>query len=837
MHHGAVVVTPNNRLSNQLLSEYYAYSPSFASNPIILKKPRCIPYQAFLKQLFQQIRHQYTHLTHPMVLSSTQQRQLWRYILDQQSQYPCNDGLLNAIQDAWARCQHWNISADHPDFLHKHQTKQFQQWQHLFQDMLDERHALTEEQLVNYIVNYDIAKTADNIIWVCFDSYTPQQLALQTALELQNYQQYHYDLAEKTTLTYHYPAQDQADEYQQMILWAKSRLAAGDQHIALIIPDLKSQASTLQRLLQRHFSHNQYNMSLGKKLTQFPLIAHALQWLQLDKDRLSNHQMRLLLHSPFIIAGKTEFLARSDVLQQSNLLRERLIPFNLFTQTLQTKSPLLVNALQQLDDYPEQASALEWINHFKQRLTHLGFPGENVLDSASYQCFQRLLALFDEFLEYGVITSTMDSKQALEALCDLAKNTVFQLKQPSTPIVVLGLLEASGCTFDSIWITGLTDQCLPQKTNLSAFIPIELQRKLLMPHATVERELQLATQLLQRLQHACESIVMSYPRLTSDMPNLPSPLVPDTALFKPFDTLKSTDTSALITQNESYVFPLLPDEQVRGGTTLLANQAKCPFRAFAAHRLHANAPQDISEGLDASERGQIVHRIMELLWQQLGSQEKLISLTAEALNQYLEPIIVATLKPYAETKSISFSPIIQGIEFQRLKHLIELALEWEKQRPEFVVDALEHTFTTQLAGLDFQVRVDRLDKIKTDDNQDSKIVIDYKSNLPSSKPWNEERPESPQLLLYALLDEHINTLLFIQFKTGQFKCSGLSEEAMPIKGIQALKKDEQWAAYQQQWHEQLGTLAQEFKTGQCIPQPNKTSTCSQCSFQNLCRIS
>ena len=174
---------------------------------------------------------------------------------------------------------------------------------------------------------------------------------------------------------------------------------------------------------------------------------------------------------------------------------------------------------------------------------------------------------------------------------------------------------------------------------------------------------------------------------------------------------------------------------------------------------------------------------------------------------------------------------MQEIEYSRLKRLVLACLSWEKQRPPFTIAALEQSYSLNLAGLEIKVRVDRLDKV-----EDKTWVIDYKSTLPTSKPWNEERPQEPQLLLYALLNEEINTLLLMQIKTGKIVCSGLSETKSDIKGISCLKKEENWQETRAYWQEQLSSLAQEILTGYCPPQPVTTSICSYCDFKNLCRI-
>lgn len=828
MKQGATVITPNNRLSNQLLHDYYLQQGANVED-----KPNCMPYQAFISHLYTLARHLHPYVQHPVLLSNLQQRHLWQQILTNQSDYPCNEGLLHEIQDAWARCQQWQIDINAPVFTYTPQTHQFQKWHNQLQRKLTSLDAITSEQLVNQLMLYKDIFNASTIIWGCFDDYTPQQRLLQKKYDEQGCVQHFYDLAPKPLTAQRYGAHDRQDEYLQLIDWLKRRLSAGEERIGVVVPDLQTQHLSLQRLIQRHIPPNKFNISLGKSLTDYPLVTHALTWLRLDKNIVSNHHARLLLHSPYLSGAKHELTLRSQAMHESKILQETDIPFNVLLEEFEQVAPKLANILNSLVDYPEQATPQEWMIIFKTRLTTLGFPGDYPLNSSAYQCFQCFIGLFDELLQLTLICPLMTAQAALDALQNAAQSTVFQIRKATTPIQIQGLLEASGCTFDSVWVCGLTDQCLPQKTNLSAFIPLDIQRDHHMPHAVSAREYLLAQQLLQRLQHGSQQSVFSYPRITGDIPNMPSPLItslPAMELGEP-PLITPTDT-LLVRREEAYALPLLPSEVASGGTSLLANQAKCPFRAFAAHRLHAKPELKLSTGPDLSERGQILHRIMELLWQHLGSQKKLNETTRDVLNKLIETTILNALKPLIQSRHLSFSPLVQAVELARLQRLVMASLEWEKQRPAFIVEAIEQTFNINLAGIDFRVRIDRLDKLESD----NKWVIDYKTSIPIAKPWNEERPEAPQLLLYALLDEQINALLFVQLKAGRLTCSGLSEETMPVRGISNLKKNEHWGDHRKQWQQQLTLLAEEFKVGYCPPQPSRCSTCEQCEFQNLCRI-
>jgi len=425
----------------------------------------------------------------------------------------------------------------------------------------------------------------------------------------------------------------------------------------------------------------------------------------------------------------------------------------------------------------------------------------------------------------------MTLNEALVAFIDLLEQTIFQPQKTNALIQVSGLLEASGCEFDSLWVMGITDHCLPQKTRLSAFIPPQLQRELFFPHSIPARELHFAQQTLQRLHKGSPDTVFSYARLEGDNPNLPSSLIVAFPPYQPLTARTSNNNYSLIPFPDSYLIPIQPNELISGGTALLANQAKCPFKAFSEHRLKAKAQNPGADGLDNREKGQLIHKVMELLWRNLGSQAVLIGLDEAALEQHIDKAIHLALAPLQQIHPDSFPPLVQQVEYQRLQRLVLCSLEWEKQRPPFTIKALEESYTIDIAGLNLKVRVDRLDEVAN-----KKWVIDYKSSLPAAKPWNEDRPTEPQLLLYALLDEQINTLILMQLKTGKMFCNGLSEEDHSIHGISRLKKEETWANSRSTWQQQLTQLAEEFLQGHCVPQPVSAALCLHCDFQNLCRF-
>ncbi len=823
---GATVITPNNRLSEQLFRQFLQ-----AKQQKTHAKPACFAYPSFLRESFKALTQETPNEKHPRLLTDAHLQALWRKLLAPEESLDTHQNLLNAIHQAFVVCENWNITFPNPEFQLTPQTMQFERLRLKLSDALKKLHAITESELGRYLTTHLKTPKTERILWVCFDDYTPRQLELQAHFTKLGITQEHIELEGTEAQSYQCIAHDKNDEYARLVSFIKAALQNKTKRIGIIVPNLNQEAPQLNRYLKRHLEDKLFSFSLGKPLADYPLIAHALQWLKLGLFEIGHHEAKLLLNSPYLKGAQEEFYQRANALQTTPLLQERVIPLKNLKYALAQKTPLLVEALTNLTPYPKEAGPRVWAKLFINRLNELGFPGEQSLNSVQYQCFERFTGLFDEFITLSVIHPSMTVKVALEAFQDLAKRCIFQPEKADTPVSILGLLEASGSAFDAIWMCSATHQNLPSKSHLNAFIPVSLQREANMPHAHMKREHMLAEKRIERFKNACQTLVFSYPALLNDIPALPSPLIADLPEYTHATTAKAHKT-ALLHSEESYQLPLTDFDSKTGGSARLADQALCPFRAFAAHRLYATEIPDSTDGLDASLRGQIIHQILEELWRLLGSQKALLATTTEALDTKIEKAIQKALSPLKGNKPHSFPKLMQTVESKRLKRLVHAALSWDKARAPFKIDALEKQFQLHLGELEFQVRLDRLDALASGE----KWLIDYKSRIPSPLPFDEERPEAPQLLLYALLDTSIKGLLFIELKKGQVACRGFAKEDHGTQGVKTLKEAETWLEYQQYWHKRLTALADEFYRGYNPPMPKKSSTCQTCRFHSLCRI-
>jgi len=132
------------------------------------------------------------------------------------------------------------------------------------------------------------------------------------------------------------------------------------------------------------------------------------------------------------------------------------------------------------------------------------------------------------------------------------------------------------------------------------------------------------------------------------------------------------------------------------------------------------------------------------------------------------------------------------------------------------------------------VRIDRVDRLA----DGTRVLIDYKTGL-ASADWRGERPDNPQLPIYALLRPQ--ALMAVAYgKVNASECCFVAEaerpgifkprgQKSPLEGMPNL------AALIQVWSERIERLAGEFAAGRAEVAPTLRA-CSTCKLQGLCRV-
>jgi ATP-dependent helicase/nuclease subunit B len=645
--------------------------------------------------------------------------------------------------------------------------------------------------------------------------------------------------------------------------WVRAQaLADPDARIGVIVPALAARRADLMRIfdqvlcpsldsLQSTSAPRPYNLSLGQPLTDYGLIRCALQLLQLGIGGLDLAAAGSLLCSPYW--GDAD--ARSDRANLDRLLREQG-HLHLDAAILQAMRGDLFREHQMPLSAQRRAEPAQWAERFVSWLDAAGWPGARALDSVEFQTLDAWRELLAAFGALGEVLGPVPASAALAQLSRLAVERVFQPQTPPVNIQVLGALEAVGLDFDALWVLGLDDESWPSAGRPNPFIPFELQRRRGMPHASTAQELDWAERTTQRWRCAAAEVVFSWPASDGDRPLSPSPLIQMEAARAealalqawPLHWHTARRAARLDTIGDAYAPSPDLSQALPGGSRLLADQATCPFRAFAIHRLGARALEVPGYGPTAIDRGVLAHRVLESLWQRWRTHSALIALDDAALAQAIAAVVDDEIERIATRAPQRFAPVLRRLEAERLCALLREWLEIERTRPAFTVECLEgrsldgegpgealHRF----GDLQLRLRPDRIDRL--DDGR--RLVIDYKTGIGRKPPWRDARPEEPQLLLYALTEADIEGMAYARLRAGSIGFDGIGASDDLAPKIKAYSDDRDtrdassWDALMGRWRGELQTITTEVARGLASVTPkHPRQSCRDCDLHALCRI-
>jgi probable DNA repair protein len=491
----------------------------------------------------------------------------------------------------------------------------------------------------------------------------------------------------------------------------------------------------------------------------------------------------------------------------------------------------------------EVRSPSDWARAFGDALALLGFPGERPLDSAEYQTLKKWHEVLAGFAGLDRVAARMGFAEALGRLQRMAADAVFEPEAPDRPIQVLGVLEAAGMVFDHLWVVGLSDEDWPMPPRANPFLPLRVQSQAGVPGASPASALQLAERRTEEWLSGAAEVVLSHPRREADRDLAPSPLIariPERALEIPGHATwrDAIQRAAKLERFADLRAPGPPTAYpTRGGAALLKNQAACPFRAFARHRLGAAGIESPHAGLDARERGTLVHRTLAAAWKALGTKRALTALNETELRALLASAAAGAIAGERHRRPDTLSGRFAAIEQARLVRLATAWLGCERSREDFGVLRVEDRRTVRIGPLALDLRLDRVDE--TADG--TRIVIDYKTGKASIADIVEPRPDEPQLPLYVVgAEPGAAAAAFAQVSADAMRFVGLAREEGLLPGVETAGEagaapswDEQIAA----WRATLEGLAREFASGHAPVAPKRRpDTCRECDLHPLCRV-
>ncbi|MGH8688648.1 MAG: PD-(D/E)XK nuclease family protein [Burkholderiales bacterium] len=838
------VVTPNLRLSRELAREFDAMQA--AKGLPVWETADILPFGAFVERLYEDALYSDLAAKLPLLLTAAQEEALWEAQI-RASRW--GEALLSTASAArgaaraWALAQAWRIAGALGKFPGNEDAEAFAEWARGHaKRCADENLAdgATLPDAVAPLLVLDALRKPKLLVAYAFDAIAPQQrdfldACAKAGIELMTCGPDR-TVGQRPTLRAFPSAKEELDAAAR---WARARLEGGASRIGVVVPQLGLRRKEVVRVFARTLDpgHNlpgaprralPFNVSLGAPLAEYPLVHAALSLLELASQDIDFEQASRLIRSPYI-AGASSEMARRSLLDAS--LR-RVAPAKLGLGKLISliqRAPALRQTLEKLYsvERPTANSPHDWARHFTDLLAAAGFPGRE-LDSEEYQAQAKWNATLAEFAKLERVQPRLSQRQALARLRGCAE-VLFQPETPDAPIQVLGILESLGLEFDGLWVSGLTDDEWPLRARPDPFLPPALQRKAGIPEASAEATLARCRRITQEWSAAAGEVIFSWPAHEEDRSLIGTPLVSGISptageIPEIYEKPRYRDEIFARRGTEASVddhAPVLATRSPKGGTRILSDQSACPFRAFAHHRLDSKELEEPAEGLDARARGLLLHTLMKALWEELKG--------SAGLEGDVEPAIAKAAK-----RAVAEAELGAPMAVLEERRLAKLAREWlvvERARDPFTVVAAEERRELAVAGLVLSGRIDRLDRLESGGH----ALIDYKTGNPTPNQWLGERPEDPQLPLYAVnAPEPVSVVAFAKLKTGGMRYMGFSRAKDAIPKV---KQAENWETLVAGWKAELETLGAGFAGGDARVDPKKgLATCRYCDLQTLCRV-
>ena len=481
-----------------------------------------------------------------------------------------------------------------------------------------------------------------------------------------------------------------------------------------------------------------------------------------------------------------------------------------------------------------------------QQIAEYPAPGRRRL-AAEAGAVDELRELLGGLSALDAILGRVDRGEALRQLRRQCRDRNFRAQRRNPPRVEIGGLdEALAGAVDGLWVIGLNEGAWPPAPRPNPILPAELQRRAGIPAARADSLADAARETQALWRASAPEVVFSWSQAEGEKALRPSPLLAGIAVESSSASPSPPAAAAALEMIADSRAPELgADEEIHGGTGLLAAQAACPAWAFHQYRLGAAVLPAPTLGLDALARGSLLHAALEAFWVGRGLAE-LLAMGPELRAAEIARVVGLALADHERAAVEPLSPRLRALEARRLAELLAGWLDIEATRPPFRVLAREERHRLDIEGLPVSVVVDRVDELG-----DGRLaIIDYKSGRGDrSASWNAERILEPQLPIYAALafpDREVAAVALARVTREEPAFLGVAADEGLLPGVKPLDGQRRrydadrfpdWAALRALWAERLREVAREVKEGTAAVVFRNEADLKYCEVKPLLRLS
>jgi ATP-dependent helicase/nuclease subunit B len=638
--------------------------------------------------------------------------------------------------------------------------------------------------------------------------------------------------------------------------WCLARLRADPTaRLLLVVPDLGRRRIHLDRVLretlepascfERAVAPQAFGFEGGAPLAEYALPAAALDLLALLNRPVTVRTAVAVLEARFWSEASRPGRARAarwlrarqaGDLDLADVLRA-LAAACAGDPHCEAIATCLRDARQRLP--ATRLDAAGWAAEFAVALETLGWPGRGIADTAGQQALDGWRALLQQFADLAGALGACTAVRAADVLAGMARREPFAPVGADYPVLVTASIDDPVVRYDGIRVCGLQAEVWPPAARLDPYVPWALQRRAAIPAATPAGCLQRAREAMAAWRRSAAEVCLSSARRDDDTELAPSPLLAawparavDPAVPTLVERLRTLAPAALSPWTDPRGAPWPGGRALPKGVRALDLQNRCPFRAYAEIRLGAEEPRVPQPGVSGIERGEYLHRVLELTWAGIGDSTALAGLDDARRRQQVEGAAEAALALFARPGRPAVDERSVARERERAVEVVLGLLELEARRAPFRVLGREWELETRVAGATIRLRIDRVDAYV-----DGRLaILDYKSGAARPLDWLGERADPVQLFTYALALQAAQAGPIAALGNVHLVRRGKVFSAM--SEIDALlpqaKVAFDWAPLLRQWGAQVERLAADFLRGEARVDP-LADACKRCHLPGACR--
>jgi ATP-dependent helicase/nuclease subunit B len=868
---GYTILAPNSELATAVFAALERAHRD--RGEAVWPTPKVLDFATWLRQ--QYAYRQLQNADSPRCLTELEERELWRSVIEAEERgrdFLDPAAAARAARRARRAIQEYGIPLRAIDRELSEESEAFLKWNQAFDERCRALQCISADALLDRV-----AAPQSALAWIESPAWRPvarqwlagnglllmpEQIPAPQAAEQQR------PRASPLPWPSRVGAASPAAELSALASWAQFNLQADARFRAWVcIPDLNQRRAEVvdamdAALARQRFSLRYaptaapYAVAGGTSLAGFAPVRIALETLTVSMGAVSFPRFSVLLRTPEMQATPADASAAAalDVALRSRAPSEADIDtwLGIAERVARTENLGPVAAVQRLRAVRRALTGLRnterishWVSAWITALEAGPWAERSRWSSMEYQAAERFRELLAEMATAEFLFGSISPESALRALKRASHDTAFQPQTGVPAIWVSGQLIDPWVNYTGIWVTRCSDEYWPPRVEPIALLPVRLQREYGVIAAAAETQLNLAIDLQRRWRARALQCVFSFADPGDGRSSAASPLLPPNTLMPPERdwTLPSAAPQPhwralldaappLESLSDESAPPFAADERTRGVSTLKA-QSRCAFRGFAETRLAAKAMEQPVPGFNERERGDLVHHALEQVWSVLRNSDELQLLSPGAQRQLLEQAAVGAIALISERRDPG--PRWRARERARLSHLLALWLDVERKRAPFAVEYLEQgAQVAQFAGLNFTVRIDRVDRL----TDGARVLIDYKTGA-AIADWRGDRPDNPQLPIYALLRrEALVAVAYARVNAGDSGFIADAERRDIFKvgsRSSALEGMPNFAALVGLWSRRVERLAAAFASGSAEVAPT-LKACQTCNLHGLCRV-